>query len=497
MGSEPGSKGPDFDWYVLTLDGPTSQLVRIQLSPEDGTDFVLEWYPTLQVQPGETLKALANIDHGKGGEVEVLAPTVLGPGKHYFRVRKSRRKIRKRDKLRNRSLELSDRAYRLTTTVVESDSVLEREPNNHPSAAGVLRVDEARQGYLGWFGDSDWFRLDLENVPENALLTIELSGIPHVKSRLWVVDKRNRSFVKVPEAKLPWDDGQDIRLVAIPSTVNNPPLYVEVKTMRGANTLDRYNLSVTAMVPEGPHETEPNWRHSNATILTSEAPVAGYIGHPNDWDVFRIDSEDSKSAVLTVTGVPQVDLQIELLADKRTVTKQVNANGPGMNETMPAIPVGPLPAFVRLSSKDKSFNTGYAYQVSVQLTEAGSRESEPNNDYDSASHMPAELGKTIQGFITPQKDVDFYVFSVPRSAAGAQLFSVELRGAAGLRLALRLYDSEHVLITQKRGIGVGERRQLKHEFSPGKYFLQVLDESGQAANDQAGYLLNITSIPSQ
>ena len=163
---------------------------------------------------------------------------------------------------------------------------------------------------------------------------------------------------------------------------------------------------------EGAHEIEPNWRLSHATALKAELPVAGHIGHPTDWDVFRIDSQETKTATVTVTGVPDVDLQIELITDRRTATTLVNENGVGQKESLAAFPVGPLPVYVRVSSKGHSFNTGEQYQISLELSIAGSREFEPNNSYETATSMSATPAKTIHGFINPQKDVDFYSFTV-------------------------------------------------------------------------------------
>lgn len=488
LSKEDGSA--DVDWYVLTLDGTTSQQARIQLSPEDNSDYALEWMPAEPPArpPRDNPEGrLAAVNNGKAGGVEVLPPTVLPPGRHYFRVVLAPRRRGQRQ------TDLPERPYRLTTTIVDPESSLEQEPNDTIEEAGILRPNEPREGYLGWHKDADWFRLDLGELSPNAILRVDVTAIAGVKTRLWMVDKQRKGLVKVPEARLAWAVGRPVTIRDVGIVTANAPYYVEVRTMRSANPHERYSIRLQAEEPETAHEREPNWRISDASVLTTESPVDGYLGHPTDWDMFRIDASEAMMATVVITGVPGVDVQMELIDGSRKVVGTVNEAPAGAPETYPLIPVGPQPAFLRVSSKDQAFNVEQGYRMALTLAEAGNREIEPNDDFAGGGRVVLPLDTPFKGFLHPRGDVDHFALDVTADTPDeSRILTVRLTGVEGLTLALYLYDSDHALITKKGGIGAGDTRTITHGFTPGRYIIRVRDESGQAANGNDAYLLEVT-----
>ena len=493
--SQPDKADPlDEDWYVLTLPGPGSQQVRVQLSPEDGSDYTLVW-KTAQSRAVEAPKTrkrrrkkpsnpedLATIDRGKAGEVEVFPPTILKPGRHYFQVRLARSK--------KAQPYAPERGYRLTTIVIDPEPGMEHEPNDTREEAGGIRPGETRQGYLGWYGDGDWYEVDLSGVPEAAILRADVTGVAGVKTRLWVTDREGGSLVKVPEPKVPWEVGKALTIRDVGIT-GQGPYYVEVRSMKSANPHDKYSLTITAEVPQTRHEREPNWRAGNATTLSVDEPTDGFIGHSTDWDVFKLEAPESMIATLVLSGVPGVDLKVELLDGKR-VANTVDEGAVGDGETMPLIPVGPGPAWIRLSSKSYTFNVEKSYRVLVTMEEAGNREVEPNDDLAAAERVVLKMATPIEGLIHPRGDVDHFTLDVKAPTLDeTRILTIRLTGVDGLSLTAALFDEEKAMITKKSGIGPGIKT-ITHGFTPGRYYIRIREDTGTASNATVPYTLEVT-----
>ena len=500
---------PDEDWFVLSLDGPSSQQVRIQLSAEDDTDFVLHWMPpTDQPPPAPKRKrrqkkrkqrgpmTLATVDNAGDGGVEVLAPTVLPPGRHYLRVTQAKKRRKKRRKKRTveRPATAFERPYRLTSTVVDPDGRLEQEPNNTRESAGVLRPGEPREGYLGWHKDSDWYKLELDSIEPGSSIRVDVSGVPEVKTRLWMVTRRGKGLVKVPEGSVPWDSGRPVTIRDVAVHEKKGPYFVEVRTMRSANPHERYTLTAVVEPPQEGRELEPNWRPANATPIGDAASVEGVIGHPTDWDTYRIDALDPMVATVTVSGLEGVDLRLELIDSNHKVVSEINEGGLGATETIPLIPVGPQPTYVRVSSRDYTFDVDKAYRVEVTMTEAGDRELEPNDSFKEASRVTLEKDRPYSGLIHPRGDLDYFVIQVrppDDEEQETRTLSVRLKAPEDVSMTVLLYDGDRALITRKAGISGGETRSITHAFSPGRYYVAVRADTPHAANSESGYQITL------
>ena len=502
---------PDHDWYVLELTGTTASQVRVQLSPEDNSDFTLQWMTPTDAPPASTDTPrrkgpkrkrrkqpraasgpipLASLDSGKAAEVEVFPPTLLAPGRHYFRVLASPPRKRKKARKRPRPDEMR---YRLTTTIVDPTGNLEHEPNGTRKEAGSLRPGEPREGYLGWYRDADWYRLELEDLTDKAVVRVKVTGIAGVRTRLWFVDKSGKSLVQAPERKVPTEAGNTVVIRDVGVQLSMLPYFVEVRSMRASNPHERYTITLESEVPEVPHEREPNWRPSSAAKLVVGSPIDGFVGHATDWDTYRLDAQKPMIATVVVSGVPGVDLQLDQIDANGKVIRSLNELGAGAQETLPLISVGPQAAFVRVASKGFGYNAEQGYRVAVTMVEAGDREVEPNDDFAGAGRVVIPIGKTFSGHIHPRGDADHYSLDVSaKTPDETRILTIRVTGAAGLTLDAYLYDGEKALITKKTGITPKDTRTITHGFTPGRYYLRIRDESGQAANGNEAYTIEIT-----
>ncbi|MFT5435247.1 MAG: hypothetical protein ACI9OJ_005964 [Myxococcota bacterium] len=488
----------DQDWFVLNLPAGNSQQVRLQLSPEDDSDYVLSWMP--EVEPAKSKRrkrkrkstALGRVDNAGKGGVEVLPPMVLAPGRHFFRV--SVAKKRKKRRRRGPKAEIPfERPYRLSSTVVEPDPRVEQEPNQTRDTASVLRTAEPREGYLGWSQDSDWYRLDLGDAPEGSFLRVDVTGVPDVKSRLWLTDKSGKSLVKAPEPKVHWSAGRAVTIRDISIKADRQPYYVEVRATRSASPHERYTIKATVDESSDSREREPNWRPQNSTPLTVETPMDGFMAHPTDWDTFRLDAQDPMVATVVVTGVEGVDLRLEHIDSSHKSVVKVNEGGVGAPETLPLVGVGPQPSYVRVTSKDHTFNVDTPYRISVTMVDARGQELEPNDRVEDAGRVTLRIGEPIKALVHPRGDLDYFALDASSMSPGdKRVYKLSLTGVDGMTLAMHIYDRDKALITRKTSIGGGETKTITHGFSPGRYFVSVRADAPDSASADEKYTLELS-----
>ena len=491
----------DEDWYELTLDGTSMQQVRLQLTPEGRADLVLEWMTAEAPPPPQAPKSkgrvkgapksdvLASIDNAGDGEVEILPPVSLSPGRHYFRVKAKPAKA----KLRKKGAPpppVIDAPYRLSTTIIDPEPGLEQEPNGDTASAGLLRPGEPRKGFCGWAKDLDWYKLDLQGADPGGYLRIDVSGVPDVRLRVWLVDKTKATIVKLPEGKGSLEAGRSVVVRDVMISPDAQPYYVAVDALRGASPSERYTLVLSLEPADVTRESEPNWRPANASRVPPNAEMRGFISHPTDWDVFRFESLEPMQATITVTGVPDVDLQVEAIVGSR-VTMTVNDAPTGAPETLPLVQVGPEPAFIRVTSRLNTYNADKPYLVTSSFTAAGLGEVEPNGDFAEVTGTTLRAGQALDGHIHPRADLDVYAFDVTGESGTLSPLSLELSGVPGMSLALQLYDHKKSMITKKTGITLEAPGGITHDFAPGRYYVRVREETGQNASADHAYTIRL------
>jgi hypothetical protein len=500
-----GQSTAEPQWAVLEIPGKGALRAEVHLYPEDNSDLILQW----MVSDDDMLEAskddavMAGINNAGRGEVEVLPPTVLSPGRHFFRIVMASPKRKRQANQAGAGQVQATHPYLLTATVIDPDPGLEQEPNNDRRRAGMLRLKEPRTGYIGWSQDSDWYELSLEDIPNDHLLRVDVSGVPNMRLGLRVLNKSQRDragrrgLVVVPENRVPWPKGQNMTVRDIAIEPDQLPYYAVVEPLRKGpgNARESYRIEFHTLAPSTPHEHEPNWRPSNATPLIAEQPVDGFLGHPTDWDVYRIDAESPMVATIVVSGVPGADLQLEHVDVGGGVLKTVNDAPMGGLERMTLLPVGPKPVYVRVSSKAYGYNVDYGYGISVSLEDARDREIEPNDDFAAAGRVVLPAGSKYKGHIHPRGDSDHFSFTVTAPTPDElRLMAIQITGIEGLRLAVDLFESDETPITRKGDIGAKNRRQIKHEFTPGRYIIRVREETGQIGNDTATYTIKVIDL---
>jgi hypothetical protein len=161
-------------------------------------------------------------------------------------------------------------------------------------------------------------------------------------------------------------------------------------------------------------EREPNDRPEQAQVLTDSSVVAaGLSADPSkpDEDWYLLAPAAPKAVDLTVSGIPGVDVAIEVYDTDRNRLAVVNSEGEGKPERIPNLGVKSKLLIKVFSTKR---GAGGAYSLTALFADpAPGFEFEPNDRAADANTVL--LGQPISGFIGHSADEDWYRFELSGS----------------------------------------------------------------------------------
>jgi serine/threonine-protein kinase len=205
-------------------------------------------------------------------------------------------------------------------------------------------------------------------------------------------------------------------------------------------------VRMSSRVPD--EETEPNNEPARANPLASGKPVRGFIGKRltrelSDRDFYRIprapDPHDTRIVAAHVTGIPNMDLTLELYDLDGQRVAQADGSGPSHGEALPNVSIDGREHFlcvreVWVSGKPPTENVTDQYVLTATWAPASATdEIEPNDSVEQATPLP--LGGSRRGFLSGPEDVDHYRLI---GAPGTPL-TIEVSGIPGVPLRVRAW----------------------------------------------------------
>jgi eukaryotic-like serine/threonine-protein kinase len=196
-------------------------------------------------------------------------------------------------------------------------------------------------------------------------------------------------------------------------------------------------------------EVEPNNEPAQANPLASGKPVRGQIGkrlnrEQSDRDFFRIPRaarpDEARTISARVSGIPNMDLTLELYDAKGQRIAHGDGAGPGGPEALPNVHVDGQEYYlcvreVWVSGRPPTENVTDNYVLQVDWSPVSkSEEVEPNDSAETATPLP--VGGSRRGYLGRRADVDHYRLT---GTAGGTV-TVEVSGVPGLVLRLRLWQ---------------------------------------------------------
>ena len=163
----------DQDWYKVTVDSGTKQLLRAELSGLAGMDLALSLRDSL----GNELSFVDNM--GKE-QPEIMTGWSLTGGDYHLVV--SEKSGKKAD---------SRQSYALGRKLIPFQPGLEWEPNNSSGTVQSLKVGDSVDGYFAPKGDEDWYEF---NLYQKGVVVLELTGVINAAPALTLFDQEYKEL---------------------------------------------------------------------------------------------------------------------------------------------------------------------------------------------------------------------------------------------------------------------------------------------------------------
>jgi len=354
-------------------------------------------------------------------------------------------------------------------------NLAETEPNNSPAQAQAVEDGTYGKGFIGTPKDQDWYQIAIP-PDSNAILKAVLTGVPGINLKMELFNSDQRELVAVDKNKE--DQGEIITnqgLTPGDYFLRVRELWTEGKE-RKFNDTTAYYLHIHLTPYQADFEFEPNDKSIKSSLIQSEQTIQGYISPYKDVDWFKIlhPRYGNHFLELQLTGLENVDLQLEVYDPIEALLIKRNSSGKGGAENILNLGVDPGLEFYYIAVSGGSWHSNE--DTTYQLTAAfkpyeGKMEFEPNDRLIRASDIAR--GDTVKAFFDAEDDVDWYRLQC--FAAYPQVARIEVFSVPGVNLKLTIFDD-----AEKQLWSVNETAEMENEIitniglrSSTNYFLKV------------------------
>lgn len=358
-------------------------------------------------------------------------------------------------------------------TTIRAESVVEAEPNDGPAEAQAIGANAVVDGTLARHGDAkpadtpkkgkgktkaslidaDWFRLPAP--PAGQVTTIDLRSGPAC-AELELLDDTGRTVIK--RARW-WKTARPV-LPGIGPEARASLVRVVCNAKPADAAGGPYRLAVWTRPARPDEEVEPNDKPGTmAQLVAFGATTQGTLAPSEDVDVFALDlaaAVPGEALLLSVAGVPDVDMEIQLLDPVTLQPMLTRRPGKGVSMLVPNLDgrrLGVNPLISLRAVSGAAPDASYAMTLHTFLpincarqSECGAllpSEREPNDERTRA--LAVQPGTTVTGILDSAGDVDWY--ELPGRPGGGVAI-VRLQGPPGLALTLQLGEGERMLVVR-------------------------------------------------
>lgn len=207
-------------------------------------------------------------------------------------------------------------------------------------------------------------------------------------------------------------------------------------------------------------EVEPNDSQAQAQSVADGTFARGFIGAQKDQDWYKLSIPLDSSAILRVelTGVPGINLKMELFDSDGAELLDVNKNKEDEGEIITNEGLTSGVYFLRirelwLQGRERKFNDTTAYHLHIYLSPAAPDVEFESNDKAIKSKL-VQAEQSIRGYISPYKDVDWFKILLPKY--GNHYLELQLSGLENVDLEMAVYDPIEALLLKRNNAGRGD-----------------------------------------
>lgn len=467
----------DLDYFKINVTAD-SQVLSVTLSGAVGVDLTLtalsSLAPTSTGKGQQQVKEIVTIDNNGAGGGETLANLRLNKGAYLLLVNQRVRK----------GATAGKGTYLLQARLRPLEDGEEVEPNGARTTANTLVMGEEAIGYLGWSGDSDWYRVVLNGdgdtesgsiAVEGARLRVAFEGVDGVRAYVSLRTERGHRI------QSRWGGpGEPIVLSNVVLPKGAKAFFVLVGSRRSFNVESRYSLTVSLKAGLKNVEEENNDSAARANTLEPGQQRWGMIPHRGDRDYYRVVLPTASFAKVTARAPAGLDLRLNTLDAAGKVLWQMDANTIGGREQFPVVflPAARPLLVVRAAHKGRVDSTA-SYSLKVELMPGMNWEMEPNDTPEQATVWPKTTAR-VQGFSYPAGDVDVFRFvavskqlSMVIVPPGAQEMNAVLLDESGGIVARAKPQDGRQSLGISATVGVGQSYLVKISAGQGAFNLET------------------------
>jgi hypothetical protein len=308
---------------------------------------------------------IAKSDRG-GTRVREGVPNLgVAPGQYTVIVRKKQPPPPKRRRGRRPPPEPKPSppvAYELAATFAVPAANTEREPDDDRGTANDLIVGDTAQGFIGWSGDEDIWKLSIEALSEKNSIAIEVGAVEGVQLALQLADGIGRPLLV---RKAPKGQPLVVRNVLPVVPAGGPPFHYLAISGDRSNPETAYSVRVTAKPVEPDQEAEPNDTSEKPMAFPPDRTRVDGVWTAGDVDHYAI-APDAAPRTLDLALAPaDVDLSLELLVDGKVIATSAE-KGKGTAEKLSGAVPANATAIVRVKSARASASGEGTYELTVR-----------------------------------------------------------------------------------------------------------------------------------
>lgn len=375
---------------------------------------------------------------------------------------------------KNEKAESGAQAYTLEIKLSQGPG-REREPNETPQSATPLELPGVTRGHFfparnllagdTDYAEVDWYRLEIAQSGL-FLLNIDLSEVPKLDSTIEIYDTNAYKLKEADSGGI--GAGESLKSFG----VRGPASYfmrLRSKHANAGNALVPYEVLTELLPYQGKFEFEPNDQRQDATPLEAES-LSATIAPEGDADWYKVVVGEGRQILRAgVAGPEGLDLELKLLDALGLPLLTVDNMGKGQPEVLTGLGVTQGEYYLVVSDKSgRKADPRQAYTLTKSLVPFQSGLEYELND-STASMQPLRVGESVDGYIAPKGDADFYEFNVYQKAR----VIFELAGVLNLKLVATLYDQEFAELEARSAAKAGESLAFDRELEPGTYALRL------------------------
>jgi len=341
----------------------------------------------------------------------------------------------------------------------------EVEPNDKREQAQEIRLGDTVEGGFHQDSDDDWYKFTVDQAGKNYL-RIDLSAVPEVDTRLYLLDANGRTLLDVNDARK-----NEVETIAFFPV--EPGTYFVRVYAGGKATQEKYSLSLKLDGPwqEG-QELEPNDRREQANDLPLGRSVEGHFQYRADHDYFRllVDQPGKHAIQVDLSALPDYDQQFEIQDKDGKELWSAKGRPRGEPESVAYFTVKEGVYYIWVGGSQKQIADKYTLSTRLLGPWRENEEAEPNDEIKWANEV--NLGAPLTGRVNRDADADYYVFTVPEP--GLDFLIIQMSGIPGASSHLELVDSKENRLDMSMRGEAGEGEEIvRMKFKPGTYYLRI------------------------